>query len=211
MRENIPSKEGGPRREVREAIEKLKNSDICYAIALALNHKYNSGGHSVGRSERSFLFDKYMRLNEQSHEHLAGLNPFGDGDLFIQEAQKRVRSDYKGKKVEFDVKNLEDLSCILLRLWIKHNREKMSELGGGGFKGTEVDYSFNSEIERAELIYGLYIQEHGADEDALDEATKAFINPEADGFHKYKNELGWEVDDLVQKMDEEQRRSEGSY
>lgn len=186
-----------------ESIEKLKNSDISYAIALALNHKYGFGGYSVGRSERSFLLDMYFRLNRESHEHLADLDPFQDGALFVTEAKKRVVDTFVGKKVEFDENDSEDLSCIILRLWIKHYREKMELLSDGGYVGGDVDYSFNSEIERAELLYRLYIQEQDAEENALDDAASAFLNVDSNGFNKYKLELGWKVDDLTNQIDSE--------
>lgn len=186
-----------------QSIEKLKNSDISYAIALALNHKYDFGGYSVGRSERSFLLDMYFRLNRESHEHLADLNPFQDGALFVEEAKKRVVDTFVGKKVELDEHNLEDLSCIILRLWIKHYREKMELLSDGGYVGSDVDYSFNSEIERAELLYGLYIQEKDVEENALDDAASAFLNADSGGFNKYTLELGWRVDDLANQADSE--------
>ena len=196
------SKESSPLQhnskiEEREAIERLKNSDISYAIALALNHKYDFGGYSVGRSERSYLLDMYFRLNKDSHNNLDNLNPFEDGDLFVEEARKRMGTEYVGDKQELDENNPEDLSCIILRLWIKHYREKMAELGDGGFAGTNVDYSFQSESERAELLYKLYIEEKNVNEDALEKASMEFVNPEDSTLNKYRVELNWKVSDLV--------------
>lgn len=201
MPEVINPLEGDPKAEKRESLEGLKNSDISYAIALALNHKYDFGGYSVSRSERSFLLDMYFRLNRESHKNLEGLNPFEDGNLFVEEAKKRVIAEYTGSKDKLDEDNPEDLSCIILRLWIKHYREKMAELGDGGFTGTNVDYSFPSESERAELLYKLYIQEKQINEEALDQASLNFINPEEESFQKYRVELGWKVSDLTDHVE----------
>lgn len=194
---NTPEKTEA-RQEIREAIEKLSNIEISYGIALSLNHKYDHGGYSVSRSERSFLLDMYFRLNREKQSKVADINPFEHGDLFIEEAKSRVRENHTGSRINIDLNNPQDLSCMILRLWILHYREKMEGLGDGGYQGSDVDYSFQSEIQRAELVYTLYIQEQDVAEDTLDTACTSFINEhETDTWRKYKLELGWKVDDLT--------------
>ena len=49
-------------QEIQESIEKLTNQNLSYALAMYLNHKYDFGGYSVGRSARSFLLDLFFRM-----------------------------------------------------------------------------------------------------------------------------------------------------
>jgi len=190
------SPENNNRREIREAIESLSPSKLSYGIALMMNHRYDFGGYSVGRSERSYLLDMYLSLNRDYNSEVMQLDPFNNGELFLKIAQLKIKPENEGGRIELNIHDVKDLSCLILRMWIKHYREKVGQIVKGSFS-TDTDFSFESEIKRAELVYGLYIQENSIDEDLLDRESENFVNNDFKDLNKYKPEFRWLVDDIT--------------
>ena len=163
-------------QEQIEKIEALNPEGLAYGVAMQLNHKYDFGGYSVGRSERSFLLDMYFRLNRRENDQVPSLNPFSNYDLFLKIAKSKLLKDYLGNRTDLDIKNPKDLSCIILRIWLNHYRDRVAKLEDDDINFTEKDFSFVSELGVAELIYGLYIQSNDVNEGVLDEFAKQFID-----------------------------------
>ncbi len=144
-----------------ESVGKLTNFEIAYGLALALNSRYSSGGYSVGRSERSYLLDFFLRLNHEKMFSVSSLDPFVNQKIFLAEGERRLGgriSDNENKNSEF-LDNKEHFSVIVLYLWIIHYRIKMVELKvfdshkdkvGDRVSLNDIDFSFSREIESAE-------------------------------------------------------------
>lgn len=189
-------------------IENLTNFELAYGLALALNSKYSSGGYSLGRSERSFLLDFFLRLNHEKLSSVSSLDPFVNQKIFLAEGECRLRkqkSSRENKNPEFrDSK--EHFSVVVLYLWIVHYKVKMMELRVlDGHKGemslNEIDFSFQSEIRLAEVIYSLCLFEIHVPEESISAEALKYLHPKSDedkGLtkHTYKLELSWHVGDL---------------
>lgn len=139
-----------------ESVKKLTNFELAYGIALALNNKYSSGGYSLGRSERSFLLDFFLRLNYEKMSSVSSLDPFVNQKIFLAEGERRLckqKSNRENKNPEFQ-DSKEYFSVVVLYLWIIHYKVKMMELLVlDGHKGemslNEIDFSFQSESSRS--------------------------------------------------------------
>ena len=175
-------------------IENLTNFELSYGLAMQLNHKYDFGGYSVGRSERSFLLDLFFRLNWNDTAVVRKINPFDNAEMFLSEAKRRSLSRLVQGRMFF-IDDREIFSGVILQLWIDHYREKISVIKSSGFD-TSIDYSFQGEIEKAELIYGLYVGELGIYRKDLIEEGENHIDRSQDTLGRYSNAFRWHVDYL---------------
>ncbi len=188
----------------KEIIEKLTNIELAYGLAMLLNHKYDFGGYSVGRSERSFLLGLFFRLNQGKTSKLVqDINPFDNGELFLAEIAKREEQIKSGEqkvnsKSKLDLNDKRIFSAIVLRFWIKHYEEEV-------VKNNQIesvidkDFSFEGEIKRARTLYNLYLSDLNIDERILDSEGEVYIEPAS---QKYTNAFRWHVDDLCNNDDE---------
>ncbi|MBC7981598.1 hypothetical protein H7X65_00810 [Candidatus Parcubacteria bacterium] len=198
-----------------DQVRKLTNFELAYGIALALNNKYSSGGYSLGRSERSFLLDFFLRLNHERLSSVSGLDPFVNQKTFLAEGERRLILQISGNEngvSEFqDTK--EHFSVVVLYLWITHYGIKMMELRvlegykdlpGERLSLNEIDFSFQSEIKSAEAIYSLCQFEAGVPEFIIAGKALKYLHPKSDeddeapAKHPYKLELSWHVGDLCE-------------
>jgi hypothetical protein len=162
----------------QELLESLSVFQLSYMLSKILNHWYDFGGFSAGRSHRSVLLDLFMSVNCKLN--VIKFDVFEHAETATKRAQELIDSHiehpFQGK---INIRNRKVLSCVLLHLLMQHYVEEMVKNENlqteKNPNWNAIDFSFKRHFPMFKLLHDVYMLGVGLSEDQLSQFVQ--MNP----------------------------------
>lgn len=154
------------RREMSEEehsmLKQMNGRQLAYKLALLLADRYDSGGISAERSQRSVLLDLFTSVNRYMDV------PQFDGFYFADKLKDRAEEHMQQQRLPIPFKgdiiicNKRVICAVLLYLLKSHyllEIERYKNLEEREGIGNHIDYSFESQIKDVQLLCAVYMSE----------------------------------------------------
>lgn len=163
--------------EKERGVESLTNRELAYLLALQLNHIYDYGGYSIGRSPRSVLLDLFIALNRDTKTD--GGDPLKPpyGEQIQIEAEKRCAKNEPSlftEHGEADIQNPLLVSLLILYKLRNVYKEGVAQIDQAETT-TDADLSFEgSPLKLFTTLYTIFLSYLGYTEDELSVLDKKY-------------------------------------
>lgn len=156
----------------QEILSSLSVFQLSYMLSKILNHWYDFGGFSVGRSYRSVLLDLFMSVNRKLN--VIRFDVFKHVEIAKKRAQELIDlRDVVSFQGEIHIRNRKVLSCVLLHMLMQHYVEEIAKndklQADRTLSFNDIDFSFKSHFPMFKILHDLYMLGVGLSKEQLNQ------------------------------------------